>query len=227
MLETIGYGPGVARAFAPWAADDALVGRVVRVLPGAVSVLCEDGLRRASLGGPVLGEVAAHPVAAPCAGDWVVLRRWPDRRVTLESVLPRRTTVLSRGGAGDTRAVCANVDVVAVPGPARPGREEQLRRQSRLDRVAAAAPGVEVVGCGHRDVDVERLRDLIAGRRTLALVGGGRARAALVRSIVGTEVLPACEGPGLVAVPGGGALVDVPGLVGLDEDAGSWSGTGL
>jgi ribosome biogenesis GTPase len=213
VLETIGYGPEVAAAFAPWAAAaDAAVGRVTRLDDGAVAVLTETGPQRAGWGGALLQKVATDPAAAPCPGDWVVLREWPDRRITLEAVLPRRTAVAA---LHDERPpLCANVHVLAVLAPST-GRRWPARL---LDRLAGAAPGVDLVVCGHSPADPERLRARVAGRLTVALAGPAPARAALLRAVVGTEVLVApAAGAVLVAVPGGGALVDVPGLVDLGE----------
>ena len=35
---------------------------------------------RASIGGGLLAAAAHDPTRLPCAGDWVVLRTWPDER---------------------------------------------------------------------------------------------------------------------------------------------------
>ena len=95
--------------------------------------------------------------------------------------------------------------------------------------VAAAAPGVEVVvvsavtGAG-----VDALRDRLEGRLTLALLGAsGHGKSSLVNALVGAEVLATREirddGRGrhtsvrreLVPLPGGGAVIDTPGLRGV------------
>ncbi len=119
---------------------------------------------------------AAHdPTEAPCAGDWCVLRAWPDHRLTLEHVLPRRTAVVraTAGKAAEGQVLCANVDLVGVvvalhplpvesqassvcsrwPGRAAPGRCVLLTKADLVsdgDEVAArtyavSAPDVEVV----------------------------------------------------------------------------------
>ncbi|MEV4500255.1 ribosome small subunit-dependent GTPase A, partial [Micromonospora arborensis] len=64
-------------------------GRVARVDRGVCTVLTAPGPVRASLGGAVLAAAARDPSALPFAGDWVLLTHWPDRRVTVEAVLPR------------------------------------------------------------------------------------------------------------------------------------------
>ncbi len=237
MLERIGYTPEVAAAFAPWAAaGDARAGRVLHADRGVVSVLAEDGPRRATLGGGLLGEIGAHPTAAPCPGDWVVLRGWPDRRWTVEAVLPRRTTVACRF-AGSEHVLCANADLAAVLVPARPaplpGRVAgavgvaaaggarpvvvltgpQPDPAPGVRRVAAAAPGIEVLAVdAATGRGLDRLRSLVEDRLTVALTGGtGPGRSELARALVGAEPLGTREtGAGLVVLPGGGAVIDTP-----------------
>ena len=262
VLETIGFEPEMAR----WAAAaDAHLGRVVRVDRGLVSVLTEDGPVRASVGGALLGRMAQDPTEGPCTGDWCVVRAWPDHRYTVERLLPRRTAVV-RATAGEQshgQVLCANVDVAAVvvalhpvPVLAKVERLVTLAWESGArplvvltkadavtdadlvaEDVAAAVPGVEVVvvsavtGAG-----VDALRDRLAGRLTMALLGAsGHGKSSLTNALVGAEVLATRQirddGRGrhtsvrreLVPLPGGGAVVDTPGLRGVglvDADAG-------
>ncbi len=254
MLETIGYTPQMAR----WAAAaDTEVGRVVRVDRGLVEVITERGPLRAGYAGDLLGEVAKDTVAAPCTGDWVVVRSWPDHRHTVERVLPRTSAVVraTAGKQSHGQVLCANADYVGVVVALHP--DPVLARVERLlslawesgstpvvvltkadlvpdadfvrDDVGAASPGVEVVcvstvtGSG-----VDRLRELVGGRHTLALLGAsGHGKSSLVNALVGAEVLGTREirqdGRGrhtsvrreLVLLPGGGAVVDTPGLRGV------------
>ena len=262
MLEAIGYDPRMAG----WAAAaDTSVARVVRVDRGVAGVLTEAGPCRAGYGAEVLAAMAHDPVAAPCTGDWCVLRDWPDHRTTLERVLPRRTAVV-RATAGEQshgHVLCTNVDYVVVVMSLHPA--PVLTRLERLltlawdsgaqpvvaltksdmvtdgdqiaEEVGAAAPGVEVIctstmtGAG-----VPRLRALVAGRCTLALLGSsGHGKSSLVNALVGTEALATrrirADGRGrhtsvrreLVVLPGGGAVIDTPGLRGIglvDAEAG-------
>lgn len=216
MLETIGYSPHMAR-FA--AAADAEVGRVVRVDRGLAEVLTEHGLLRGGYCGDLLAEMARDPVAGPTAGDWVVVRDWPDRRHTVARVLPR-TSVVVRATAGREshgQVLCANVDHVAVVVALHPdpplGRVERLLALAWgsgatpvvvltktdlvpdadfvAEDVAATAPGVEVV-CTSTATGrgVERLRELSSGARTTALVGAsGHGKSSLVNALAGAEVL--------------------------------------
>ena len=261
MLETIGYDAATAASFAPWDTADATLGRVVRVDRGVASVLTEDGPARASWGGGVLARVAHDPTEAPCTGDWCVLRTWPDHRTTIEHVLPRRTSLVraTAGKAAEGQVVCANVDLVGLvvalhPLPA----EEKIERLLALawqsgarpvvlltkadlvddgDDVEAdvrrLAPDVEVVQVSVvTGQGIDRIKDLVAGRATLALVGtSGHGKSSLTNALVGAEVLSTRairdDGRGrhtsvrreLVPLPGGGAVIDTPGLrsVGLLE----------
>lgn len=94
------------------------------------------------------------------------------------------------------------------------------------DDVRAAAPGVEVVCTSTlTGTGVARLREIVGDRGTLALVGAsGHGKSSLVNALVGAEVLGTRtirqDGRGrhtsvrreLVLLPGGGAVVDTPGL---------------
>jgi ribosome biogenesis GTPase len=261
-LESIGYRPEMAR----WAsATDASVGRVVRVDRGLASVLTRSGPQRASVGGALLGRMAADPTEGPCTGDWCVLRSWPDHRVTLERVLPRRTAVVRAvsGEASHGQLLCANVDLAAVvvalhpvPVLAKVERLVTLAWESGArplvvltkadlvhdaplvaDDVRDATPGVDVVTVSARTGEgVAELRERLGGRLTMALLGAsGHGKSSLVNALVGAEVLSTRaireDGRGrhtsvrreLVVLPGGGAVIDTPGLRGvglIDADAG-------
>jgi ribosome biogenesis GTPase / thiamine phosphate phosphatase len=95
----------------------------------------------------------------------------------------------------------------------------------QVDAVAAIAPGVEVVvasvvtGAG-----IERLRQLVTGRTVVFLGESGGGKSTLTNLLVGAEQLAVGEtradGTGrhttshreLVALPGGGAIIDTPGI---------------
>ncbi|MFL6156704.1 MAG: hypothetical protein ACJ72D_11460 [Marmoricola sp.] len=68
------------------ARPDPWVGCVVGCETGVARVLTDIGEKRASYSGRMLARIARdrHALAQP--GDWVVLRRWPDDRVTIEDV---------------------------------------------------------------------------------------------------------------------------------------------
>ncbi len=254
MLETIGYDEATAASFAPWDTADATIGRVTRVDRGVASVLTEDGPVRASWGGPVLTRAAQDPTAAPSTGDWCVLRTWPDHRVTVEHVLPRRTAVVrsTAGKAAEGQVVCANVDLVGVVVALEPlPTENRIERLLALawqsgarpvvlltkadlvsdgdevaDDVRRLAPEVEVIlVSSETGLGLDRVRALVDGHETLALVGtSGHGKSSLTNALVGAEVLGTRairdDGRGrhtsvrreLVLLPGGGAVIDTPGL---------------
>lgn len=264
MLETIGYDEDQMAGFA--AAADATVGRVVRVDRGVATVLTEAGVVRASYGADLLCLMATDSTAAPCTGDWCVVRDWPDNRVTLDQLLPRRTAVV-RATAGEQsrgQVLCANADHVAVvaslhPAPAVSKIERMVAlawesgaqplvvlTKSDLvpdahlvaEDVAAATPGVEVIVCSTVTGEgVDRIRELVGANGTIALLGSsGHGKSSLTNVLVGAEVLVTKEirddGRGrhtsvrreLVVLPGGGAVIDTPGLRGvglIDADEGS------
>ena len=68
---------------------DPWVGCVIACEPGVAHVLTDGGEVRASFGGCLLAEIARDRSRVPAPGDWVVLRRWPDERVTIEDAWPR------------------------------------------------------------------------------------------------------------------------------------------
>jgi ribosome biogenesis GTPase len=238
-------------------AADACVGRVLRTDRGLSSVLTEGGLVRAGLGGRLLARVAHQPDDAPCTGDWVLLRHWPDHRVTLEEVLPRRTALV-RATAGEQshgQVLCANHDLAAVVVALHP--EPVLARVERLltlawesgatpvvlltkadlvgdapqvaEDVAAAAPGVRVICTSTRtDEGLSEIRALVEGTRTMALLGAsGHGKSSLANALAGADLLGTrqirADGRGrhtsvrreLVPLPGGGAVIDTPGLRGI------------
>jgi ribosome biogenesis GTPase / thiamine phosphate phosphatase len=249
----IGYDAATAASYAPWDSADASVGRVVRVDRGVAAVLTESGPVRASWGGAVLNRVAHDPTEAPCAGDWCVLRAWPDHRTTVEHVLPRRNAVVraTAGKAAEGQVICANVDLVGLvvslhPLPAETkierllalawqsgARPVVLLTKADLVRdgddveadVRRLAPDVEVVQVSVvTGQGLDRVRELL-GRGTMALVGtSGHGKSSLTNALLGAEVLSTRairdDGRGrhtsvrreLVLLPGGGAVIDTPGL---------------
>jgi ribosome biogenesis GTPase / thiamine phosphate phosphatase len=220
VLNRIGYDAEVARAAGRSAgASDASVGRVARVDRGITSVLTEDGPVRASLGAGLLGRLAEDPTEGPATGDWCVLQSWPDHRVTLERILPRRTAVV-RAVAGEQshgQVLCANVDVAAVvvalhplPVLAKVERLLALAWESGArplvvltkadlvadadlvaEDVASVAPDVDVlVVSAQSGLGVQDLRDRIGGRLTVAMLGAsGHGKSSLTNALVGAPVL--------------------------------------
>jgi ribosome biogenesis GTPase len=253
-LSALGWDARRATEFRPFDRSAHRPARVTRVDRGVCAALTSAGAIRASLGGAAL-DYAAHDLARlPCAGDWIVVREWPDERATVEAVLPRRTAVVRASSqarsAGQILAV--NLDTVAVVEPLDPapdlGRIERLLALAwdsgappvvvltKADllanpvavaaSVAAIAPGVPVYAVSTRDRRTfEPLRQYCDAGHTLGLLGAsGAGKSSLVNALVGTSVMGTralrADGRGrhtttyraLVPVPGGGALLDTPGL---------------
>ncbi|MGC9665760.1 ribosome small subunit-dependent GTPase A [Planosporangium sp. 12N6] len=218
-LQALGWDPYLAGAYATYDRPSRQPARVMRVDRGVCTVLGESGTLRASLAGSVLAAAAADPVALPCAGDWVVVHTWPDRRVTVESVLPRRSAVVraSAGAASHGQVLAANLDVAAVVEPLDPepdpGRVERLlalafesgarpalvltkadlvrHPRAVAAQLAEAAPTVPVhVVSARTGAGVAGLRRYLAHGRTLGLLGpSGAGKSSLVNALAGTTVM--------------------------------------
>jgi ribosome biogenesis GTPase len=257
-LSRLGWDETFASSYRPFDRADAVPGRVLRADRGISTVLTADGVTRASLGGNALLDAARDPAGLPCSGDWVVLRHWPDRRTTLELVLPRRTVLIRRTADKDAsgQVLAANMDTVAVVEPIHPEPDEArverllaLAFESGAEPVlvltksdtsrdpgaiarqlAAVAPGVPVLPISvRRGTGVDELRRYVAPGRTCALLGrSGAGKSTLVNALAGTPVMPVqairdVDGKGrhttayrsLVLVPGGGAVLDTPGIRGV------------
>lgn len=198
---------------------DLIPGRVARVDKGLSTVLTADGPVRASWSGDILAAIALDAQATPCTGDWVALRHWPDDRVTVEAVAPRRTRII-RAEAGKTsrgQVLASNVDVVAIVVGLEPepniGRIERFLAlawesgahpvviltkadlvndaEDLAQDVATAAPGADVLVCSVTTGEgVSRVAELLAGNQTVALLGvSGAGKSSLVNALAGAEVL--------------------------------------
>jgi ribosome biogenesis GTPase len=256
-LSALGWDETFVAAYAPLDRTDSSPGRVLRADRGVCTVIDATGVTRATLAGSVLLGAAHDPARLPCAGDWVVLRRWPDRRVTIECVLPRRTTLIRRTADKDSsgQVLATNMDTVAVVEPIHPAPND-----ARIERLLALAwesgaqpvlvltksdtardpaaiarqieeltPRVRVLPVSvRRGQGLAPLRELVTPGRTLALLGrSGAGKSTLVNALAGTAVMgvQAIRGDGkgrhttayrsLVPVPGGGAVLDTPGIRGV------------
>ncbi|WIM98218.1 ribosome small subunit-dependent GTPase A [Actinoplanes oblitus] len=219
-LSQLGWDEFFASSFAGYDRPDTVPGRVLRADRGISTVLTATGVIRAGLGGNAMLDAARDPASLPCAGDWVVLRHWPDRRVTLELVLSRRTTLIRRTAGKDAsgQVLAANMDTVAVvepifpePSDARVERLLALAWESGADpllvltksdtttspeavarQLAELAPGVPVVPVSvRRGRGLDRLREFVAPGRTLALLGrSGAGKSTLANALAGTTVMP-------------------------------------
>jgi ribosome biogenesis GTPase len=219
-LSRLGWDDAFVSSYRPFDRSDATPARVLRADRGICTVLDAAGVSRAGLGGGVLLDAARDPSRLPCAGDWVVLRHWPDRRVTIECVLPRRTALIRRTSDKDStgQVLAANMDTVAVVEPIHPepddGRIERLlalawesgakpllvltKTDTSADpravvrQLARLAPDVPVVPVSaRRGTGVDDLRAYAPAGRTLALLGrSGAGKSTLVNALAGTPVMP-------------------------------------
>jgi ribosome biogenesis GTPase len=257
-LAGLGWDDAWAGAYAPHARPGHWPARVIRGDRGVCTVLGPAGTGRASAGGGLLAAAAGDPRLLPCAGDWVVVRDWPDGRTTIEAVLPRRTRVVraqaDRRSLGQVLA--ANVDALAVVEPMDPAPD--LARIERLlavawesgarplvvltktdlvpDPAAVAAQVADTVAgapvlalSAHRRAGLAQLAPEIRPGRTLGLLGSsGSGKSTLVNALAGatvmaTQGLRRRDGRGrhtttyraLVPLPGGGCVLDTPGLRGV------------
>ncbi len=223
-LARLGYDAGWAAGFTPYAARGLRPGRVTRVDRGGVDVqtAAADPVR-ATPTGALLAAAATDPAGAPTVGDWVAVRVWPDRRCTVEAVLPRRTAFV-RGNAGAVatgQVLAANLDLVlvvmalsTVPNLNRLERFLALAWESGAEPVvvltkadlardaeqlaedaAGAAPGASVLTVSAlTGAGIEDLRRLAAPGRTLALLGqSGVGKSTLVNRLLDASVLTTAE----------------------------------
>ncbi len=254
-LASLGWDADFAAGYKRYDVRGQRPARVTRMDRGIATVQTSVGTDRASLGAAHLIRVSRDPIQLPCAGDWVVVRTWPDRRVTLEAVLPRRTQVVRANSDDESRGqvLAANIDVAAVIEPIDPapdfGRIERLLAlawdsgarpvvlltKSDLApdpdliaaQVADAAPEVDVYAISAqtgRNIDI--VRGFVRHGRTVGLLGtSGSGKSTLVNALAGATVMATqqirrADGRGrhtttfrsLIALPGGGAVLDTPGI---------------
>ncbi len=91
------------------------VGCVIALETGVLVVLTDDGPLRATYGADMLGAMARDRSRVPWPGEWVLLCRWCDDRVTVEA------TLTPPDSAGLARVLPLRSP--AASKAARPGRE--------------------------------------------------------------------------------------------------------
>ncbi|WP_433217236.1 ribosome small subunit-dependent GTPase A [Dactylosporangium sp. CS-047395] len=218
-LSALGWDDGFAEVFGRFDVPGQRPARVSRVDRGVCTALTAGGPVRASVAGGLLARAAQDPRAMPCAGDWLVVRDWPDDRITAEFVLPRRAAIV-RATAGEEsfgQVLAANIDAVAVVEPVDPspdpGRIERLlalawesgakphlvltKADLAADPEALAAQmpghasGVTVHAVSARTgLGLDGLRPLVAHGRTLGLLGqSGAGKSSLVNALAGAPVM--------------------------------------
>ncbi|MDT0399066.1 MULTISPECIES: ribosome small subunit-dependent GTPase A [Streptomyces] len=264
VLAPYGWDDAWADAFAPYAAEGLLPGRVLRVDRGQCDVLTPGGTLRADT-----AFVTPHdPLRVVCTGDWVAVEPGGHPRY-VRAYLPRRTAFVRSTSSkrSEGQILAANVDhaVVAVSLAA----ELELARIERflalawesgaqpvvvltkadlvpdavtrahlVQDVETSAPGVAVIPVSARDGEgLDVLAAITAGGTSVLLGQSGAGKSTLANALLGEDVMDVqatrdVDGKGrhttttrnLLALPGGGVLIDTPGLRGV----GLWdAGTGV
>jgi ribosome biogenesis GTPase len=220
-LSSLGWDDDLAAAYGRYARPTRCPARVTRVDRGVCTVLAASGAMRASIAGTLLAAAARDPVVLPCAGDWVVVHTWPDRRITIESVLPRRTAIVRAASGTEALAqvLATNLDTAAVIEPMEPtpdiGRIERLLAlawqsgahplvvlsksdmvadpAAVAEQVALSTPATAVFAVSARTgVGLSALRPYVTHGRTLALLGpSGAGKSSLVNALAGATVMTA------------------------------------
>jgi len=223
QLASLGWDADLDAAFAPYDRDGQRAARISRVDRSGFDLLDGRGPVRATASGAVLAASARQSSAAPCVGDWAVLRRWPDARTTIEALLPRRTSLVRAAVRGQSQGqpLVANLDIAMLVEPLFP--EPQLGRIERLlalawqsgatpaialtkadmvsdaedlrADVALAAPGVAVyVVSATTGAGLGALAELLLPGRTVALVGpSGAGKSTLTNALSGQRSMATRE----------------------------------
>jgi ribosome biogenesis GTPase len=154
-----------------------------------------------------------------------------DLSVGLQARRLERFTTMAWASGATPLLVLTKADLVAAG-----GSSDVPSVDAAVESAQALAPGVQVVvASGHTGTGVEELRAALAGWRTLVLVGpSGVGKSTLVNALVGREAMATAEvragdGKGrhttttreLIPLPGGGVLLDTPGLRSLVPWAGA------
>ncbi len=216
-LDSLGFTPELAAAFAPFESRGLVPGRVVSGHQRLLRVGTAAGELLAEVAGSLRHE-ARGPQDLPAVGDWVALRpRSGERRALVQAVLPRRT-VFVRRAAGDrtlAQVLAANVDtaflVMGLDRDFNPRRLERalvlawesgaepvvlLNKADLREDVDAAraeiervAPGVPVLVIAAKPGrGLEALAPWLAAGRTVVLLGSsGVGKSTIVNRLLGVE----------------------------------------
>ncbi|MFD6344622.1 ribosome small subunit-dependent GTPase A [Streptomyces roseolus] len=265
VLDAHGWDSGWAEAFAPYAAQGLVPGRVVRVDRGQCDVATADGVVRADT-----AFVTPHdPLRVVCTGDWAAVdpEGAADPRY-VRACLPRRTAFARSTSSkrSEGQILAANVDhaviTVSLAVELDLGRIERFLALAwesgalptvvlskadlvpdpvvlshLVEDVRNVAPGVEVLPLSSSTGEgVEVLSAVVAGGTTVLLGVSGAGKSTLANALVGEDVMTVqaargVDGKGrhttttrnLFVLPGGGVLIDTPGLRGVglwDAEAG-------
>lgn len=262
-LSGYGWDEGWDAAFAPYAAQGLLPGRVVRVDRGQCDVVTADGLVRADT-----AFVTPHdPLRVICTGDWAAVDPDGDP-LFVRTYLPRRTAFVrsTSSNRSEGQILAANVDhaiiAVSLAVELDLGRIERFLALAwesgaqpvvvltkadlvpdatglsyLVQDVETVAPGVQVLPVSSASGEgVDVLAALVSGGTSVLLGVSGAGKSTLANALLGEDVMDVratrdIDGKGrhttttrnLLALPGGGVLIDTPGLRGVglwDAEAG-------
>lgn len=252
-LKSWGYSPFFSQAFSSLERPEWSPARVVSAMGARLELKGVDA-PFARVSGRL--RHALLPPELPTVGDWVAVADDIDGVATIHHVLPRRTCLVRRaaGRRDDEQTVAANVDLFFIVTSA--NRDANARRLERyltavwdsgarpvvvlnkidlastseiedeLGTLAAAAPGVTVIGCSaHRGDGLEELAKFATEGTTVALVGSsGVGKSSLINRWLGRDaqgVLGVDDVDRgrhtttrrqLFMLPNGGLAVDTPGM---------------
>ncbi|MBK3595601.1 MULTISPECIES: ribosome small subunit-dependent GTPase A [Streptomyces] len=270
-LAPFGWDEDWAAAFAPYAEQGLLPGRVVRVDRGQCDVVTPDGTLRAD----TAFVVPRDPMRIVCTGDWVAVDPDGDP-LFVRTLLPRRTAFVRSTSSqrSEGQVLATNVDHVVIcvslaveldlgrlerflalamsstagaallgDGARAPEHEARpLVLLTKADLVPDAAtlshlvqdvegiaPGVQVLPVSSTTGEgVDVFRAVVADGTSVLLGISGAGKSTLANTLLGREVMDVQEarevdGKGrhttttrnLLVLPGGGILIDTPGLRGV------------
>ncbi len=222
-LETLGWSPTLAAAFAAHAAAGLVPGRVSLEHNHVYRVMTAEGERLVEAAGRMRHQAEGRQ-GLPAVGDWVALRPDPSgSRGQVRAILPRWGWFSRKAAGRDTQeqVVAANVDVVfLVFGLDTPVKARSIERYLVVARHSGATPVVVLnkadvsndvaaavaeatLAAGDTPVHavstktgvgLTHLEEYLRPGRTLALLGpSGVGKSTLVNSLLRQELLPTGE----------------------------------
>ena len=243
-LAPIGWDDARARELAGLWRPGAIPARVARVDRGGAVAIGTDGPMRLAAAGLVAGDwvaVEAGAVAAVLERRGLVTRRAAGRADAAQAVAANVDVVLAVHGLDRPlrERRLHRAAALAWEAGARPAvvlTKADLPGAAEVEgRLFTALPGVDVLATSTRTgAGLDALRALVGPGRTAVLLGeSGAGKSSLVNALAGDDALEvgavrAGDAKGrhtttarhLIALPGGGAIIDTPGV----RELGLWGG---